>query len=63
MTTLAAGQFEQIADIAMQQWGLNLTEKKRQLVSNRLSKFLRKSPFENVAEYLEHLQNDSKPSL
>ena len=43
----------------MQRWGLNLTDRKRQLVSNRLAKFLRKSRFENIAGYLEHLENEA----
>ncbi len=59
MTTLATGQFERIAEIAMQRWGLNLTDRKRQLVSNRLSKFLRRSRFENITEYLEHLESEA----
>lgn len=59
MTTLAIGQFDQIAEMARQRWGLNLTERKRQLVFNRLAKFLRASRFESIAEYLEHLESDA----
>jgi len=59
MTTLATGQFERIAEIAMQRWGLNLTDRKRELVANRLAKFLGTSPFEDATEYLKHLANDA----
>ena len=59
MTTLAPPQFEQIAEIAMGRWGLNLTDRKMQLVSNRLAKFLRKSRFNDVQEYLEHLEAEA----
>lgn len=52
---LSEGHFSQIAAIAKKQWGLDLTEKKKQLVRNRLAKFLRKSPWTSVDEYLEHL--------
>ena len=45
MTALATSQFERIADIAMKRWGLNLTDRKKPLVSNRLAKFLYRSPF------------------
>jgi len=59
MTQLAHSQFKQISEIASELWGLHLTEKKKQLVSNRLGRFLRKSRFQNVAEYLDHLQTDA----
>ena len=59
MTTLAPPQFARIAEIAMGRWGLNLTDRKRQLVSNRLAKFLHKSRFNDVQEYLEHLEAEA----
>ncbi|MCH8151764.1 MAG: protein-glutamate O-methyltransferase CheR [Planctomycetes bacterium] len=59
MTTLAPSHFEQIAEIAMGRWGLNLTDRKMQLVSNRLAKFLYKSRFNDVQEYLEHLEAEA----
>ncbi len=59
MTTLANPQFRQIAEIAKERWGLDLTDKKKQLVSNRLGKFLRKSRFDSVDDYLHHLQHEA----
>jgi chemotaxis protein methyltransferase CheR len=59
MTTLAAPQFQRIAAIARERWGLALTEKKIPLVSNRLASFLRHSQFKNVEAYLDHLENEA----
>ncbi len=59
MSTLAPSQFEKIAEIARDNWGLDLTERKEKLVSNRLAKFLRKSPFEDVEAYLNHLEHEA----
>jgi chemotaxis protein methyltransferase CheR len=57
MPALAQRQYDHIAQIAMDLWGLHLTEKKRSLVENRLAKFLMRSHYANVKEYLDHLQN------
>lgn len=59
MSTLATSQFERIAAIARERWGLHLTEKKLPLVSNRLSAFMRHSDFPTVEAYLDHLENDA----
>lgn len=59
MTMLANNQFQRIAAIARDRWGLALTEKKIPLVSNRLASFLRHSPFQTVDAYLDHLENDA----
>jgi chemotaxis protein methyltransferase CheR len=59
MPTLATSQFRRIATLARERWGLCLTEKKVPLVTNRLSSFLRNSPFESVGEYLDHLEKDA----
>jgi len=59
MTTLAPNQFQRIARIAQDRWGLHLTEKKVPLVSNRLASFLRESPFASVEAYLDHLETDA----
>jgi chemotaxis protein methyltransferase CheR len=59
MTTLAPHQFQRIADIAREHWGLHLTDKKVQLVQNRLASFLRKSPFADVDAYLSHLDHEA----
>ena len=43
MTSLISKpEFDQIARIAYERWGLNLTERKTHLVGNRLTSFLRK---------------------
>ena len=55
MSTLTESQFESIARIARESWGLHLTEKKIPLISNRMNKFLRRSGFETVDAYLTHL--------
>lgn len=60
MSTLVQSQFDEIAEIARELWGLSLTEKKFQLVSNRLASFLRKNKqFASVDEYLEHLRHEA----
>ena len=59
MTALSSSYFAKIAEIAMDRWGLNLTDKKEQLVSNRLSKFMRKTEFEDIDSYLKHLETDA----
>jgi len=59
MTMLATSQFQRIATIAQERWGLCLTEKKLPLVSNRLASFMLHSTFESVEKYLDHLENDA----
>ena len=48
-------QFQLISSIAREHWGLNLSERKMDLVCNRLTKFLTRAPYDSVEEYLEHL--------
>ncbi len=59
MTTLATSDFQRIAAIARDRWGLCLTEKKMPLVSNRLSSFLRHSRFDSTQDYLDYLEEDA----
>lgn len=63
--TLTQSQFDRIATIAKARWGLSLTSAKVQLVTSRLTSFLRKSQFTDVAAYLDHLENaaDEKDML
>lgn len=63
--TLTPTQFDRIATIAKARWGLALTRNKVQLVTSRVSSFMRTSKFKDVAEYLEHLENhaDEKDML
>ncbi len=58
MTTLATSQFNRIASIARQRWGLCLTDRKASLVANRVASFLRTSRFRSVEEYLDYLERD-----
>jgi chemotaxis protein methyltransferase CheR len=54
--TLTKAQFDRIAAIAKERWGLSLNANKVQLVTSRLSSFLRKSEFASVEDYLRHLE-------
>jgi len=54
---LTHAQFEHIAVIAKSRWGLALSSAKIQLVTSRVSSYLRKSEFADVAEYLHHLEH------
>lgn len=55
MRSITPAQFQLIAQIAKDYWGLHLSERKMDLVCNRLSKFLARAPYGSVEEYLEHL--------
>ena len=57
--TLTPKQFNRIAAIAKDRWGLAMNDNKVQLVASRLTSFLRKSPFDDVASYLAHLESDA----
>lgn len=65
LETITQTQFQRIAEIAKARWGLSLTASKVQLVTSRLSSFLRSSPYADVAEYLDHLDHgaDEKDML
>jgi len=62
MTTLSQSHFRQIQQLAKELWGLNLTDRKRQLVCNRVGRFLRKSAFDSIEAYLRHLQDGADES-
>lgn len=59
MTVLADAQFKRIATIALDRWGLCISDQKRLMVSNRLGKVLRRSRFKDITEYLHHLENEA----
>ena len=59
MRSMTPKQFQHIASIAKEYWGLNLSERKMELVSNRLAKFLTRSPYDSIDEYLDHLTNQA----
>jgi len=56
LSTLTSEQFGRIADTAHRLWGLSLPERKIQLVSSRMGRFLRNRPFASVDAYLQHLE-------
>ncbi len=56
MPKLTADHFSEIARIAHDRWGLNLSEGKRTLVEGRLTRFLVRAPFNSVDEFLAHLR-------
>lgn len=62
MHMLAEKQFDRITKIAFANWGLSLSEKKVQLVSTRMGKFLRTSSFKGVDEYLDHVEQHATPA-
>lgn len=59
MNDLKPEQFQRIAAIAQEQWGLALSERKVALVSNRLNSYIRKSKFSSIDAYLEYLDHDA----
>jgi chemotaxis protein methyltransferase CheR len=59
MKPLTPKQFELVAELARRHWGLNLSDRKLDLVSNRLGKFIARSPYPSVEAYLEHLTTDA----
>lgn len=59
MDTLSKRQFAEIAAIARERWGLDLTDKKQALVQNRLTKMLARSQsYESIEQYLDHLRTN-----
>lgn len=62
ITLLASDQFARITKIAFDKWGLSMGEKKLQLVSTRLSKFLRKSIHTGVDAYLDYIEKQATPA-
>ena len=57
MITLTAPQFERIAVIARERWGLHLTKVKQPIVATRLESFLRGSAFEGIGAYLDFVES------
>lgn len=55
--TLTPKQFDRIAVIAKERWGLAMNANKVQLVASRLASFIRKSQFDDIASYLAHLES------
>lgn len=56
---LTPTQFQRIAAIAKERWGLSLNASKAQMVTSRLSSYLRKSTFPDMASYLRHLEGEA----
>lgn len=61
MSTISASHFGRISAIAYDNWGLNLSERKTQLVATRLGKFIRTSSFGHIGAYLDHMENHASP--
>ncbi|MBK7405974.1 MAG: protein-glutamate O-methyltransferase CheR [Phycisphaerales bacterium] len=59
MPAITPKQFQFIASLAKEYWGLHLSERKMDLVCNRLAKFLARSPYDSVDSYLEHLTSSA----
>jgi len=59
MSELSQAQFKKIADLAYERWGLHMPEKKFMLVSSRVTKFLRKRPFNGIDGYLKFLKTEA----
>lgn len=62
MSMLSTSHFNRISAIAYDKWGLHLSEKKVQLVSTRLGKFIRKSSFKDVGAYIDHIEQNASPA-
>ena len=50
---LTESQFQQVTNLAHEQWGLDIPDRKRTLVENRISKLLSKSPQNNIEDLLD----------
>ena len=59
MSTLSTAQFREIAALAQERWGLDLTERKKTLVQSRLSKMLTRSTYTSISDYLDHLRTEA----
>jgi len=59
MSDLSTSQFQMIARMAHDRWGLNLPEHKRSIVTSRLTSFVRKSSYASIAQYLRHLHRNA----
>jgi len=57
-TAIKDSDFRKIMKLAMEHWGLHVTDKKRQLVSNRMTRFLRHSTFDSPKAYLRFLEEN-----
>ena len=62
MSMISTSHFQRVSEIAYRNWGLHLSEKKMQLVTTRLAKYLRKAPYEGVGEYLDHIETAATPA-
>lgn len=56
-------EFQEISAIVYDRFGINLTDKKRNLVNGRLQKLLKKYSLKNFGEYLQMLKKENHDSL
>jgi len=58
MIVINEREFNTIREIVYKNFGINLTEEKKSLVTARLYKYLKESDFGNFSDYCEHLRAD-----
>jgi chemotaxis protein methyltransferase CheR len=60
---LADGEFTALSRIVYQRWGINLTDKKRELVRSRLAKVVRRHGYESFGTLVRAVQVDGSGAL
>lgn len=63
LITATDSEFNEISSLVYTKFGINLTDKKRNLVNGRLQKILKKYSLKNFTEYLSMLKTENKDSL
>lgn len=63
LITATDKEFKAISELVYSKFGINLTDKKRNLVNGRLQKILKKYSLKNFSEYLTMLKEKNKDSL
>ncbi|MBN2712806.1 MAG: protein-glutamate O-methyltransferase CheR [Planctomycetes bacterium] len=58
MMTLTDREYCEIRDLVYDNFGINLTDKKRSLIVGRLQKVVRTLGLNSIAEYVEHVKSD-----
>ncbi|MEZ5974559.1 MAG: CheR family methyltransferase [Planctomycetota bacterium] len=60
---LSDSQFSSLTKLAYERWGLDITDRKRDLVENRLTQLLRKGHYSNVEQLLDMAQASTEALL
>jgi chemotaxis protein methyltransferase CheR len=58
MVEISEREFEQLAELIKSHYGINLSEKKKTLVTGRLQNVLSQNNFKNFSEYIDYLISD-----